>query len=118
MTFIAYLQHTRTEHDESHESDPNSDITDPSDLESDTELESDLDSNHMGADSSFNASTSTKVDQRNFQWNRKWKSFPGSTTTFWRRDASIRTANYSQQPEAEMLLIAVMHCAIWYHLYN
>ena len=61
------------EHDESHESDPNFDITDPSDIESDTELrdlefesnprlESDLDSNHMGADSSFDASTSTKID--------------------------------------------------------
>ena len=61
------------EHDESHESDPNLVITDPSDIESDTELrdlefesnpglESDLDSNHMGADSSFDASTSTKID--------------------------------------------------------
>ena len=60
------------EHDESLESDPNSDITDPSNIESDTELrdpelESDLDSNHMGADSFFDVSSSTKIDYRNFR---------------------------------------------------
>ena len=66
------------EQDELHERDPNSDITDPTDiksdtklrdpeLESDSELESNLDSNHMGTDSSFDASTSTKIDYRNFR---------------------------------------------------
>ena len=75
------------EHDESHESDQNSDITDPGETESDTELrdkefesdpelESDLDSNHMGADSSFDASTSTKIDYRNFQLEPYVKEFP------------------------------------------
>ena len=38
-----------------------------------------------------------------FDWNHMWKSFPGSTTMFWRRDTSVRTVNYSQQSEAEML---------------
>ena len=66
------------EQDESHERDPNSDITDPTDIKSDTklrdpelesnsELESNLDSNNMGTDSSFDASTSTKIDYRNFR---------------------------------------------------
>ena len=75
------------EHDESHKSDPNSDITDFSEiesdtqlrdpeLESDTELESDLDSNHMGADSSFDASTSTKIDYRNFRMEPSVEEFP------------------------------------------
>ena len=75
------------EHDESHEIDPNSDITDSSKIKSDTELrdpeldrdpelESDLDSNHMGADSSFDASTSTKIDYRNFQLEPYVKEFP------------------------------------------
>ena len=75
------------EHDESHESDPNFDIADPSDIESDTELrdlefesnpglESDLDSNHMGADSSFDASTSTKIVWRNFRLEPYLEEFP------------------------------------------
>ena len=63
---------TIPEHDEALESDPNSDITDPSDIESDTELrdpelESDLHSNYMGADSFFDVSSSTKIDYRNFR---------------------------------------------------
>ena len=33
-----------------------------------------------------------------------WKSFPGSTTMFWKRDTSVRAANYSQRSEVEMLL--------------
>ena len=75
------------EHDESHESDPNSDITDPSDIESDAELrdpepesnpelESNLGSNNMAADSSFDASTSTKIDYRNFQLEPYVEEFP------------------------------------------
>ena len=69
------------EHDESHKSNPNSNITDPSNIESDTELrnpelESDLDSNHTGADSSFDASTSTKTDFRNFQVKPHVEEFP------------------------------------------
>ena len=77
-----------SEHNESHESDPNFDITDPSDIESDTELlrdpklesnpelESDLGSNNMGADSSFDASTSTKIGYRNFQLEPYVEEFP------------------------------------------
>ena len=75
------------EHDESREIGPNSDITDSSKIESDTELrdpeldrdpelESDLDSNHMGADSSFDASTSTKIDYRNFRQEPYVEEFP------------------------------------------
>ena len=75
------LVSTVLEHDESHESDPNSDITDSSKIESDAELrdpelESDLDSNHMGADSSFDASTSTKTDYRNFRQEPYVEEFP------------------------------------------
>ena len=69
------------EHDESLESDPNSDITDPSNIESDTELrdpelESDLDYNHMGADSFFDVSSSTKIDYRNFRLEPYVEEFP------------------------------------------
>ena len=69
------------EHDESLESDPNSDITDPSNIESDTELrdpelESDLDTNHMGADSFFDVSSSTKIDYRNFRLEPCVEEFP------------------------------------------
>ena len=75
------------EHDESQESNPNSNITDPSDIQSNTELrdpelgsdpelESNLDSNHMGADSSFDANTSTKTDYSNFQVEMYVEEFP------------------------------------------
>ena len=75
------------EHDESFEIDPNSNTTDSSEIESDTEprdpeldrdpeLESDLDSNHMGTDSSFDASTSTKIDYRNFRQEPYVEEFP------------------------------------------
>ena len=39
-------------------------------------LESDLDSNHMGTDSSFDASTSTKIDYRNFRVEPYAEEFP------------------------------------------
>ena len=76
--FLAYQKKN-----ESHKSDPNSDITDPSNIESDTELrdselesdpelESYLDANHMGADSSFDANTSTKIDQEEYVEEFPW----------------------------------------------
>ena len=39
-----------------------------------------------------------------FEWNRMWKSFPGSTTMFLGSDATVKPANYSQGSEAEKLL--------------